>query len=131
MEVLHLSTARHLKTKRMLAMFRKPCPAAQDWKLAKHIVHHCDGCQMGQDYRHLPVPWGAISVPHPWYTVNIDITGPFPTAKGERFIASYIDIFSRYVALATATDHTTSTMAHHLMNDIMAYFGVPPAILSN
>lgn len=77
------------------------------------------------------MPRRTTAATHPWNTVSINVMGPFPTIKGKWFIISYSDVFFRYVVLATAADHVAPMVARRLVTDIVAYFGVSAALLSN
>ena len=58
--------------------------------------------------------------------------GPFVAGrKGERYILSIIDCFSRYLILVPLHDHTAMTVSRALYERVIGYFGCPREILSN
>ena len=57
--------------------------------------------------------------------------GPFISGrKGERFILSVIDCFSRYLILIPIKDHSATTVSQALYKRVIGYFGCPWKILS-
>ena len=58
--------------------------------------------------------------------------GPFVARrKGERYILSIIDCFSRYLILVPLHDHTATTVSCALYEHVIGYFGCPQKILSD
>ena len=58
--------------------------------------------------------------------------GPFLSGrKGERFILSVIDCFSRYLILIPIKDHGATTVTQALYERVVAYFGCPRKFLSD
>ena len=58
--------------------------------------------------------------------------GPFISGrKGERFILSVIDCFSRYLILIPIKDHSATTVSQTLYERVIGYFGCPRKILSD
>ena len=51
--------------------------------------------------------------------------------KGERYILSIIDYFSRYSILVPLGDHTSTTVSRALFEHVIRYFGCPRKILSD
>ena len=58
--------------------------------------------------------------------------GPFVAwRKGERYILSVIDCFSRYLILIPIKDHNATTVSLALFERVIGYFGCPLKILSD
>ena len=58
--------------------------------------------------------------------------GPFlPGRKGERYILSIIDCFSRYLILVPLKDHTATSVSRAIYERVIRYFGCPQKILSD
>ena len=58
--------------------------------------------------------------------------GPFvPGRKGEQFILSVIDCFSRYLILIPIKDHNATTVRQALYERVIGHFGCPRKILSD
>ena len=100
--------------------------------ICQTVVSSCLGCQLGSDYRPRNVPQGQIESTSPWDILSIDVVGPFVSSKkGERYILSIIDCFSKYLILVPLKDHTTSTVSKALYERVTGYFGCPRKILSD
>ena len=58
--------------------------------------------------------------------------GPFVSSRrGERYILSIIDCFTKYLILVPLKDHTASTVSKALYERVIEYFGCPRKILSD
>ena len=78
------------------------------------------------------MPQGQIESASPWDILSVDVMGPFVSSrKGERYILSIIDCFSKYLILVPLKDHTTSTVSRALYERVVGYFGCPRKILSD
>ena len=92
----------------------------------------CPECQLGKDYKQRHLPKGTIESSKPWDVVSIDIMGPFPyDDQAKRFIATIMDVYSRYIMAIPVQNHTTQTVSKCLYEHVVAYFGVPRSILSD
>ena len=96
------------------------------------MVRTCPECQLGKDYKTQHVPKGHISSPGPWETVSIDVIGPLPVdGRGNRYIVTMMDVYSRYLIASPVRNHRTSTVRRCLYESVVAYFGAPRSILSD
>ena len=78
------------------------------------------------------MPKGPINSPGPWDTVSIDMVGPLPVdGRGNRFIVTMMDVYSRYLIAAPVRNHKASTVSRCLYESVVAYFGAPRSILSD
>ena len=78
------------------------------------------------------MPQGQIESASPWDILSIDVMGPFISSKkGERYILSIIDYFSKYLILVPLRDHTATTVTRALYERVVGYFGCPRKILSD
>ena len=85
---------------------------------------------MGSDHWPQNVPQGQIESASPWDILSVDVMGPFVSSrKGERYILSIIDCFSKYLILVPLKDHTASTVSRALYERVVGYFGCPRKIL--
>ena len=122
----------HLGVKKTLKLFRQRFEGVQEKALCQAIVSSCEGCQLGSDYKPRDLPQGKIESVSPWDVISIDVMGPFvPGRKGEQFILSVIDCFSRYLTLISIKDHNATTMSQSLFERVVGYFGCPRKILSD
>ena len=100
--------------------------------LCESVVTSCEGCQLGSDYRPRKVPHGQIESTSPWDMLSIDVMGPFVgSKKGERYILSIIDCFSKYLILVPLRDHTAPSVSKALYERVIGSFGCPQRILSD
>ena len=100
--------------------------------LCQSVVSSCLGCQLRSDYRTRKVPQGKIESASPWDMLSMDVMGPFISSrKGERYILSIIDCFSKYLILVPLRDHTAPTVSRSLYERVVGYFGCLRKILSD
>ena len=68
----------------------------------------------------------------PWERVSIDITGPHPrSARGNVFILTIVDHFSKWGEAFPIPNHTASTVAKVLVSQVFSRYGAPDQILSD
>ena len=90
------------------------------------------GCPLGSDYQPRRVPQGQMESASPWDMLSVDVMGPFISSKkGEQYILSIIDCFSKYLILVPLRDHTAPTASRALYKRVVRYFGCPRKILSD
>ena len=122
----------HLRVKKALKPFRRRFKGVREKTICQKIVSSCEGCQLGSDYKPLPLPQGKLESVSPWDVISIDVMGPFvPGRKGERFILSVIDCFSCYLILSPIKDHNATTVSQALFKRVVGHFGCPRRILSD
>ena len=64
--------------------------------------------------------------------LSIDVMGPFiGSKKGERYILSIIDCFSKYLILVPLRDHSAPSVSKALYERVIGYFECPRRILSD
>jgi len=74
----------------------------------------------------------TMCVGAPWERLAIDITGPHPlSGKGNRFIITVIDHFTKYVFAFPVRNHEAKTVAKYLVERVFLIHGVPLQLLSN
>jgi len=77
-------------------------------------------------------PLQPFSPGEPWERLGIDITGPHPTsAKGNRYILTAIDHFSKWVELYPMKNQEATTVARILFDNIICVHGCPLQILTD
>ena len=100
--------------------------------ICQAMVSCCLGCQLGPDHRPRNVPQGQIESTSPRDILSIDVVGPFVSSKrGEQYILSIIDCFTKYLSLVPLKDHTASTVSKALYEHVIGYLGCPRKILSD
>ena len=120
----------HLGIRKTLRVFRRRFEGVRNKMICQEVVSSCLGCQLGSDYQPRNVPQGQIESISPWDILSVDVMGPFISSrKGERYILSIIDSFSKYLILVPLKDHTASTVSQALYERVIGYFGCPKKIL--
>ena len=103
------------------------------WKDVLAYVRSCHKCQTNKVGPSTHIRTGAVGqgAEHPFHTVSLDIKGPLPTtAKGSRYIISWIDVATRYVeASASATKDAEAVVES--LSALIARHGVPRRIISD
>ena len=127
-----IHTDGHLGIRKTLRVFCRRFEGIRDKMLCESVVTSCEGCQLGSDYRPRKVPHGQIESTSPWDMLSIDVMGPFiGSKKGERYILSIIDCFSKYLILVPLRDHTAPSVSKALYERVIGYFRCPRRILSD
>ena len=122
----------HLGENKTWKAFNRKYSTPQGRKKCQKIVRTCPECQLGKDYRTQHAPKGHINSPRPWETVSIDVIGLLPVdGKGNRFIVTMMDTYSRYLIASPVRNHRAITVSRCLYEDMVAYFGAPRSILSD
>ena len=71
-------------------------------------------------------------VGEPWERLGVDITGPHPTsAKGNVYILTVIDHFTKWVELFPMRNQEASTVAKILVDRVICLHGCPLQILTD
>jgi len=74
----------------------------------------------------------SMCVGAPWERLAIDITGPHPlSGKGNKFIITVIDHFTKYAFAFPVRNHEARTFAKYLVERVFLIHGVPLQLLSD
>jgi len=125
-------TAAHIGVNKTLRKLRK----SRFWVSMKRTVRRYIGtCTTCQKRKPQPKHHGLLETfsPHgPFYIIVVDIVGPFPlTARGHRYIVTFICKFTRWVECVCIPDATAASVAHALVNEVICRHGVPRMLLSD
>jgi len=67
----------------------------------------------------------------PWERMAIDITGSHPlSSKGNKFIITVIDHFTKYGFAFPVRNHEAPTVAKYLAENVFLTYGVPLQLMS-
>lgn len=92
----------------------------------------CAACQRSKVIRHVRSPPGALPVPSCRFeTVHVDIVGPLPPSRGQRYMLTCIDRFSRWVEAIPMQDSTAETTLRSFLAGWVARFGAPVNIITD
>jgi len=73
-----------------------------------------------------------MTVGSPWERIGVDVTGLHPrSSKGNVFIITSIDHFTKYAFAMPARNHEAITVARFLVDKIFTKFGTPRQLLSD
>lgn len=96
-------------------------------------VRGCVSCLRRSPYGKTKAPLQPLpEADRPFQFISLDIVGPLPkTERGNRYVLSIIDHFSRYLVMAPLGDQTAETVSVTLVRDWILKFGVPERLLSD
>ena len=96
-------------------------------------VQTCGDCQQfNYNNSPVPAPMQLHTITQPWYTIGVDIMGPFPpTPRQKKYLLVVVDYFTRWVELFPLRRTTATDIANILINEIICRYGAPSYILSD
>jgi len=94
------------------------------WKYID-FVKSCDLCQRRKGNREFVSPLGEMEEPTaPFQVVSLDITGPYvTTARGNKYLLTFTDHFTKYVEAFPIPDQTAETCARIYATQIVTQHG--------
>ena len=101
-------------------------------KEANTFVKFCVSCQKTKTTVHTKPPPQKFSPPSRRFGhVHVDIVGPFPSCRGQSYLFTMIDRFSRWPEAIPMADTKIESCVRALMTGWIARFGVPEMITSD
>jgi transposase InsO family protein len=99
----------------------------------RNVVRKCQNC--ARYHRGKPPRQAALRpfvAGEAFELISIDVTGPHPVSKkGNRFIVTVVDSFSKWAEAFPVRNHNAETIARLLVDRVFATFGIPKQILSD
>ena len=119
----------HVGTGKMLWALKRQCTWPGMSGNVKAYVKGCLECQRMRKGSARKIPMGEIPIhDSPFNNVAIDIVGPFPRAKGFKFLLTYTCLASRY---PEAIPMKSATTAEECLMEIFSRNSIPRTILSD
>ena len=102
-------------------------------KMIKQYARECKICQMrNRENRKKQGELQYIIREEPFELIGIDIVGPLPTTtRGNKYIITAIDIFTRYGITESYATVTCFDVATFLVNNLICIYGIPKTILTD
>jgi len=95
-------------------------------------VTTCVTCQTRSSQKTKPIVQETDTPPFAWAKCAIDVSGPYETSVcGNRFIVSFIDLFSGYPEAFACPDKSAQTIAHLIIDELFPRYSCPLEILSD
>jgi hypothetical protein len=97
------------------------------------VIEECIPCNRRSPYGRTKAPLQALpDTAEPFELVAMDIIGPLPvTERGNKYVLSVIDHFSRYLELIPLENQTASMVAEAFVRRWVVRFGVPEKLLTD
>lgn len=126
-------TSAHLGIKKTLARVSAYFWAEDLHKVIADRVRSCERCQRCKQAPNTNV--GTLSselVTKPWEKIFIDHIGPLPrSTKGNKYILTVVDAFSKFVFLLPARNTKAHTTTNLLSTHVFSIFGPPKFLVSD
>ena len=92
----------------------------------------CHQCQLNKINRHTKTPIGNFVPPNKRFQhVHIDIVGPLPLCREQKYVLTMIDRFSRWVQAVPMENMEAETVALSFMSGWISTFGCPARITTD
>ena len=92
----------------------------------------CIACQTSKIQRHVRAPLKPIAVPQRRFDhIHVDLVGSLPPSRGNTYLFTVIDRFTRWPEAIPLSDTSTSTCARTLIDHWIARFGLPSSLTSD
>jgi transposase InsO family protein len=102
-------------------------------KFVEHFVKSCDLCQQRKGNRKFVAPLGEVEeLTAPFLVTSLDITGPYVTKpRGNKYLLTFIDHFTKYVEAFPIPDQTAETCARIYATQIVTRHGTGSQLITD
>lgn len=123
----------HLGIKKTLNRIQANFWASDLRETITKMVKACRLCQLSKPAQNTRVGQMVSEVAtRPFEKIFIDHSGPYPTSKkGNKYLLTVIDSFSKYTVLIPAKNTAAKTTVHLLRTTLFAYFGFPKYMVTD
>ena len=97
-------------------------------------IRRCLLCQLEKFKRGAPKHPMIITdtIPETFFKCSMDICGPFKTTeKGNNYVLTMQDLFSKYMIMVPIKDQTAQTVAEEFIKKLVCVFGCPHQLLTD
>ena len=95
-------------------------------------IEKCVTCQTASSKKPRPPLQETDIPPYPFAKMALDLSGPYPTTmSGNRYIVSFIDIYSGWPEAFSVPDKAADRIVHLILEEIFPRFGCPLEIVSD
>ena len=95
-------------------------------------IEKCVTCQTASAKKPRPPLQETDIPPYPFAKMALDLSGPYPTTmSGNRYIVSFIDIYSGWPEAYAVPDKAAGRIVHLILEEIFPRFGCPLEIVSD